>query len=82
VNIFLPGKISRGVSRSPSSDILTPVGRLGSGCLILSPARNAGERTEERGNQQKRASSPRPPSIGWRGEVRDLETAGQDQEWI
>src|SRR6266704_4508672 len=48
------------------------------GCIklsILSPRGTSGERTEERGNQQKRTSSPQPspPSDGGEGEIEELD---------
>jgi hypothetical protein len=47
------------------------------GCFtlfILSPRGTSGERTEERGNQQQRASSPQPspPADGGEGEIQEL----------
>ncbi len=55
------GNWNRAVSRSP----------------FLSPRGTSGERTEERGNHERRASSPQPspPSDGREGESQDLETA-------
>ncbi len=50
------------------------------GCIklsILSPRGASGERTEERGNQSKRTSSPQPspPSDGGEGEIQELDAA-------
>jgi len=50
------------------------------GCIklsILSPRGTSGERTEERGYQQKRTSSPQPspPSDGGGGEIEELDAA-------
>src|SRR6266704_4698363 len=50
------------------------------GCIklsILSPRGTSGERTEERGNQQKRTSSPQPspPSDGGEGEIQEIDAA-------
>ena len=52
----------------------------GRGCLkipFLSPRGTSGERSEERGNHERRASSPQPspPSDGGEGEIQNLETA-------